>query len=161
MSCEHKTVFPFYSPPSPKLLAFPARLLKKLLKEKILSPLRIIYCWAKNNTETFQPVWLFPKVTNISAQGFVMDTCLRHSIRFASFWTNFITKGFASLLLLASSSSFPKWGPILISKENRSSSGEFQRGMAETRTQRNWNSGSWSGETGDFAGLRSKGLCQR
>lgn len=150
---------PLLFPSKSQTPGLPSSAVKEITQEKILSPLRIIYCWAKNNTETFQPVWLFPKVTNISAQGFVMDTCLRHSIRFASFWINFIMKGFASLHLLASSSSFPKWGPILISKENCSSLGEFQRSMAETRTQRNWNSGSWSGETADFAGSRSKELC--
>lgn len=55
-------VFTFYFPLSRKLLGFPAQLFEKLLNEMFLSPPRIIHCQEKNNTETFQPVWLFPKV---------------------------------------------------------------------------------------------------
>lgn len=72
-----------------------------LLKEKILSLPRINQCWAKNNTETCQPVWHFPKVTSTSAPGLLMDTVpkAQHHTGF-SFWIHAITKGFSRLHLL-------------------------------------------------------------
>lgn len=126
MICENKAiVFTFYSPPHPKLLGFPMQLFEKFLKEEFSFPSRVIHCHAKNNTETFQPVWLFLKVIHAGAQGFVIG---RHNITFASLSGYILSwKCLQGSIYWHTAVCPPKWRSVLISGEICGSKKIFQR----------------------------------